>query len=515
MRSLAESARGGRSAGALLLAMATGVLYALALPPVGGWPVAWLVSAPLCAAAALARPAMAALAGIVFGIAGGALVSPWLPAMVSHYFEATGATVWLATFAVWILIAGLYYALFCAWLSWALRRGPVSPFVVGAAWWITELVRANNPIVPNPWGLLGYTQMAWPVAAQAADLVGPYGVGAVLAAVGASAAGIFFPGLRGARPRANALALALLVAAQLAYGAVRMQTLRADGTPLRVGIVQGAIPLDDRYEEEHLSANLEHHLALSEGVAREGAQLVFWPELALDFYVEADGPRRSRLVDAIHKLGVDLLAGGLGMHADRGRPRPTNSVFHVSGRAIEGRYDKVHLMPFSEAYPLGDRIATSPIAAGEAPSILRVDGIGLGFAVCSEAMLAHYARTLVREGAELLVTPSIDTWFGSEGAARQQLQATTMRAVETRRYVIRPTASGFTVVVDPRGVVVAQAPYAEPASLVADVIPSSAITPWVRLGHSVALVPLAVLLADTLKRRRATPRSRSRSPDRP
>jgi apolipoprotein N-acyltransferase len=103
---------------------------------------------------------------------------------------------------------------------------------------------------------------------------------------------------------------------------------------------------------------------------------------------------------------------------------------------------------------------------------------------------------LVRQGAEILVTPSIDSWFGSESAVRQQLQATGMRAIESRRFLLRPTTTGYTAIVDPRGIVIAQAPYGVAATLVAEVRSSARITPFVRIGGWLWILPLSLLLLD-------------------
>jgi apolipoprotein N-acyltransferase len=480
-------------AAAVLLAVVAAATYGSALPPLAWWPLGWFALTPLCLAAVLVSPRQAALVGVVFALAAGLFVSPWLATMIADYFQTTAGIAWAVTLLIWILLVGAYCAGFCAWLSWACRKGPVSPFTIGAAWWLAEWLRAHGPI-PSPWGFLGYTQMSYPGAAQIADLVGPHGLGATLVYVAALTAGSLDARLRGGRPRATAIGIGVLVCAQFVYGALRMQTFEAEGPPVRVALVQAAVPVSEQYEEERVSAHLAEYLNLTRAVAREGAEWVFWPELALDFYVEADGPRRSELVHAVAILDVELVTGGIGAHF--GRERRTNAVFHVSGRAVEARYDKVHLMPFAEAYPGGDRFAPSPLLAGDRAVPLLVEEIPIGFAICSEAMLSHHTRELVQQGAEILVAPSIDSWFGSESAARQQLQATAMRAIESRRFLLRPTTTGYTAVVDPRGVVIAQAPYGVAATLMAEVRSSAGITPYVRIGGWLWILPLSLLLLD-------------------
>jgi len=494
-----------RLALAFALALASACLYAAALPPLAWWPLGWIALAPLCVAAALLPPGRAALVGLFFGVAAGTLVCPWLPGMLRDYFQVSGPFVGAACLGAWVVCAGLYFAPLLGWLSWALARGPVSPFAFAAAWWLAELSRAKG-VLPAPWGMLGYSQMEAPPLVQIADLAGPYGVGAVLAASSALLAGRFAPGLRGPAPRAAALAFALLVAAQLAYGELRLRAEDAGASALRVGLVQGAIPEAQRFRDERLRANLERHLALTREVAREGAEIVAWPEFALDFYVEEEAGLRRQLREGIRPLGVELLAGGLGVRREAYANRRTNSVFLLRDGALASRYDKVRLVPFAEASPLSRfwTRTSDPIAAGERPRLLAGREARIGVATCSESMHPDYVGALVRDGAELLLTPSNDGWFRSRGAARQQLRAVSMRAIETRRFLLRPTSSGFSAVVDPRGRVIAEAPYGRPAAFLARVRPQHQLTPYVRLGDRVALIPLGLLLADAWRRARVT-----------
>jgi apolipoprotein N-acyltransferase len=501
----------GRFALYLALALATSALYAAAFPPLALWPLGWIALAPLCGLCARVSPGRAALYGLFSGSVAGALVSPWLPGMVGDYFEARGALVWLASLAAWTLCGGVYVAAFAAWLSLALTRGPVAPLLVGAAWWLCELARAHG-LVANPWALLGTSQMEWPPAAQIADLAGPYGVGALLAATGAAVASASDTGLRGARPRAALGALTCVVAAQLAYGAWHLRTQGASTPPLRVALVQGAIPRAQRFDAAHLEANLEGHLALTREAAAGGAQLVAWPELALDFYVQRDLALRARLTESTRALGVELLAGGLGGRIENGRARSTNSVYLLRDGSFVASYDKLRPMPFSEAHPFGGWLTSEPdpILAADSLRLLPARVAQVGVATCNEAMHPEFTRELARAGAEVILNPSNDGWFGSRSAARAQLRAVSMRAIETRRYLLRPTANGYTALVDPQGRVVAEAPYGVGAVVGGEAVPGSLTTVYTRFGDTVALLPLAFVVGDGALRwrrpRREAPR---------
>ena len=86
----------------------------------------------------------------------------------------------------------------------------------------------------------------------------------------------------------------------------------------------------------------------------------------------------------------------------------------------------------------------------------------------------------------------------------QHLQIARLRAIETGRPMLRATNTGATAVIDPRGRVIAQAPFNRATTLDADVQGYEGTTPYVRFGDTPLLVWLALLLAAAaVLRRRA------------
>jgi len=138
--------------------------------------------------------------------------------------------------------------------------------------------------------------------------------------------------------------------------------------------------------------------------------------------------------------------------------------------------------------------------------LLEVEGRRFGVVICWEAIYAELVDALARDGAELLVNISNDDWFGGEAAMTQHFHAALLRAVETRRTLVRATNSGITAIVDPRGVVAARLPRSEPGVLEATVGTSRAATFYVRWGDVFAWVTVAfvVILLGTVRGERSS-----------
>jgi apolipoprotein N-acyltransferase len=106
----------------------------------------------------------------------------------------------------------------------------------------------------------------------------------------------------------------------------------------------------------------------------------------------------------------------------------------------------------------------------------------------------------VRRGAEVLANPSNDDWFGSAALARHLLDIASVRAIENRRYLVRPTSTGFSAVFDPYGHAVALSRFGAPEVLTASVYPSRAITPYQRWGDLPSWIAVvSITLASVLQ----------------
>ena len=200
--------------GPLLLALASAALYSASMPPLAARGLAWVALAPLFVAVACTRPITAAGLGLVWGIGISVGITWWVPAMATNYFELPAWLGWLVLLGAGIAHVGLPGALFAGWASWTIRRGAGGPILLALAWGGYELVRGR--VCGNPWALTAYSQVGWPALLQSASLVGPYGVGMLVAAVNAVLAMPLVPALRPARPWASVVVVLAALAGDLA-----------------------------------------------------------------------------------------------------------------------------------------------------------------------------------------------------------------------------------------------------------------------------------------------------------
>ena len=281
--------------------------------------------------------------------------------------------------------------------------------------------------------------------AQLADLAGPWGIAALLAVANALLAGVFAPALRPAPPlRAPALRLgAAARGGAFAYGEVALGRRLAPGPALRVARRAGRhrAPRQRRPRCRRLARGARAlPRADREAVAAAKPALVVWPEGALDFSpfephaAHAPAPRRRG-----RSAPISCSARRAATRTARAATRccccaaAASRASTTSSSSCRSRSRRQRARPRPRRGRPGRRRSSSS----------RCGGLRIGTAICSEAMGPGYVRRVVAAGATVLVNPSNDYWFTSAAAARQQLAKTRLRAIETRRFVVRATSTGY------------------------------------------------------------------------
>ena len=383
------------------------------------------------------------------------------------------------------------------------RIGPRAVLLAPAVWVATEYGR-GWVLGGFPWVLLGYSQATVLPVAQLASLGGVYALSALVS--GACGALAFSVLARGWRASVSAAAAALLVIGlAAAWGAHRMSagSLTREGTPLSVGLIQGNIPQEEKWDTARAASILETYLSMSREAAGRGARFIVWPEAATPFFFEED-PAGG---DAIRRLAVEtsatLLVGSDQMEPGS-PPKYYNAAFLVGpGGTVLAVYRKVHLVPFGEYVPFKRLLffvsplveAASDFSAGDEVVMLPVEGHLASTAICYEVVYPALIRQSVRTGSELLTTITNDAWYGRSSAPYQHFAQASLRAIEEGRYLARAANTGISGIVDPYGRVVARSSLFERTALVGEVRFLTEGTLYSRIGDLAAYVAVALTVA--------------------
>lgn len=506
---------------ALAATLLSSGLFGLAFPPNGMRALAFVCLVPLLLALRSGGAARAMGLAWLWAVASAWAIAPFFASSLAAYYERPVWVGVLAGMAIFSVMASAYYMAFALMfraLPW--RVTLAGPLLVAAAWTSVELARGrlftgSSFLIGNPWGLLGYTHASGSLA-QVASWTGVYGISFAIVAVNAGLAGL----LEAARDRERSMRTAAWAALLAAFpavafalaGAVALRAARepSENEGLReVAVVQGNVSIGTVWLSEYFGKNLDVYIELSKSALKAGApRTLVWPESSVHFNLESEPIYRGAIAKLLHAGDVELIVGGPGRGADPQTPT-FSSVFLVSPEGeITARYDKEILLPFAEYYPFGSSVLMqryiggartySPGAPNPAPLDTRLGRAGL--LVCNEAMLPEVAAARVRAGAEILVSPSNDSWIAGEGFAEHMLAVVGLRAIEQRRYLVRASTSGPSAVVDPFGRVPVRTKANLPYVLRGAVRPERELTPYARLGDAFAVACALVVAAALLLR---------------
>jgi len=133
--------------------------------------------------------------------------------------------------------------------------------------------------------------------------------------------------------------------------------------------------------------------------------------------------------------------------------------------------------------------------------------VPLGVSICHEVIYPELIAAEVAAGAELLVNISNDGWLDGDWgiASRQHAAMAAVRAIETRRFLVRAATTGVSAVVDPFGRTVDAADPGTVATVTAAVAGRRGLTPYASLGDAFALACAAGAVLALARGRVRTP----------
>ncbi len=209
--------------------------------------------------------------------------------------------------------------------------------------------------------------------------------------------------------------------------------------------------------------NLTACLGLIEQATRAGAQLLVLPEgvlarnvadpeLVLKAAQPLDGDFVTRLCAATRDTDLTVV---FCIHTPASQGRVWNTLVVLRDGQVLAHYHKLHLY---DAFSVKESTYVQP--GQDIPALIDVAGLKVGLMTCYDLRFPELARRLSIDGAQVLVAPS--AWLKGPLKEHHWRVLTTARALENTAYMVAVGECGErnigqSLVVDPLGVIVAQA----------------------------------------------------------
>lgn len=296
-------------------------------------------------------------------------------------------------------------------------------------------------------------------------------------------------------------------------------------------IVQPNIdPYNDKFDASTLSSQLEKLISLSEKELDSNTRLVIWPETALPAGVWQEEFQDANIYQPVFAFtkrhtAVTLVTGietyksyGQLKAAPSARFNERDSSFYdvfnaavaIKANAPLQFYNKSKLVPGVETLP--------DFLLWMAPVFEKFGGTASGYGkskesavfaednnpyicapiICYESIYGEYVASYAAKGANLLTIITNDGWWGNTPGHKQHLEYARLRAIETRKWVVRSANTGISAVINRTGEILQTQPWNKPAFIKANVPAISGETFYVLYGDVLLKTALVFALLLTV-----------------
>jgi apolipoprotein N-acyltransferase len=302
--------------------------------------------------------------------------------------------------------------------------------------------------------------------------------------------------------------------------------------PVNIVAVQ---PNIDPYEKNGSLSTIEQLKTLtklSDSVAQSNTEYFIWPETAIPSYANEDNIRSTVEFMNVQSFLTQYKNGSvitgiesMKFYSDKKTISAKydensrtyfdnfNSAMQVENSANVQFYHKSKLVPGVEKMPFPKTLSfLSPVFAGlggtvsgwgwqDHPDVLySQSGVGVAPVICYESLWGGWIAEAVKDGAQFIAIITNDGWWGNTSGKDQHFMYAKLRAIESRRWVVRSANTGISGFINQRGDVVKESKWWTRNALKMDINLNDEITPYVKSGDilaqllSIAAIVLALFI---------------------
>ena len=461
------------------LALGGGILMGLTFAPVEAWYLAWIALAPLWYLMCRQQNSAPIIYGLAWGIGCYGLALSWIFGihpmtwMGVPFLASLGIATFCLTFiTLWGTSLVVLWSIGMRFINSKSQLNPVIRVLLGTVLWcgleelysFTDLWWTSIAMTQSPHNLdiLHLGQLSGPMTVTGAIVL----VNGLIAEGCLAIVSIASPLenrtnsqqvknriFRQAFPYFIGAIAAIIIFHQIGSNLANVPLIQATESSLKIGIIQGNVSNEVRHYQSGYELAMENYTQGYISLSEQGVSAVVTPETALPY--RESQIKRTPFYQAILDKKVPAFVGGFGEVGNK----ITNSILTIDGSGKEiSRYDKWKLVPLGEYIPfeqyLGGIVDTispldSHLLAGKFAPIVNTPIGNIIFGICYDSAYPEHFRRQAQTG-DFIVTASNDAHYGIAMPA-QHHALDLMRAIETDRWMVRASNTGYSAFIDPHG----------------------------------------------------------------
>ncbi len=281
-------------------------------------------------------------------------------------------------------------------------------------------------------------------------------------------------------------------------------------------IVQPNIDPYQKFEEGSATDQIKKLIQLSASAIDINTRMVIWPETAMSVVDWQDNILSNIYYQPIFKWAQQnpslQIISGIETFKNYGAQKSTptarltgngkyydafNAAISIQHRRQLQFYNKSKLVPGVESLPnflfflapLLEQFGGSTGGYGRSDKALVFADANAVYKaapiICYESIYGEYTGEFVRNGANVLTILTNDGWWGNTPGHLQHLAYAQLRAIETRRWVVRSANTGVSAVIDERGEIIKQCGWDKAAAIKYAIPTNTKLTFYTLYGDSI------------------------------
>lgn len=321
--------------------------------------------------------------------------------------------------------------------------------------------------------------------------------------------------------------IVLWIAIPLVFSFQRYKNYSEQGTTAEVVIVQPNLdPWNEQFEmpvEEVLRRSLDLVLPLIDS----SVDFLVAPESAIQENIWQNHPWNAQSIQLLREFVAQhphlsiLIGASTFRKFEPGEPLSSTARKFTDGSGYYdayntalvidtadelGYYHKSKLVPGPEKLPfpkitrplqevvLNFGGTTGSLATSSERLVFSHKKIGARFnaAICYESVYGEFMTGFIRNGSQLICVMTNDGWWGNTEGHRQHLTFSSLRAIETRRCVVRAANTGISCFVNQKGDILQPIPYWTQGAIKGQVHLNNELTFYAKYGDYIGRISVLV-----------------------
>lgn len=267
-----------------------------------------------------------------------------------------------------------------------------------------------------------------------------------------------------------------LIAIPLFISSELLNKPRPKGEQITVLIIQPNIdPYTEKYNPDLFAHQIKQQIETAKDNISKKTQLIVYPEASFPLFLNKDSIFADKDIIKLQQTAqsnrsLNIIVGLYTYGLQNKDTLYYNTVVCLNIDKLYATHNKSKLVPAVEKTPFAKYFKflknwnvnfggiTSSLATSNEQTVFKTKQVNIAPLVCYESVYGEYVGLFVKNGAEIITLSTNDAWWGNTPAYKQILMHSQLRAIETRRSVVRSANTGISCMIDKCGTIKSSLP---------------------------------------------------------